>query len=940
MGSEDDTLAALDSGTTEGSSANLREAPRLVRGQTIDRYVVLDTLGSGAMGVVYLAYDPDLDRRVALKLLQRDGGDANARMLREARAMARLSHPNVVAVHDVGEHDGLVWIAMELVEGGHLRAWLRADERSWQECLDTFRQAAEGLAAAHEAGLVHRDFKPDNVLISARGRVLVTDFGLARASGHTTTAGLESSSPDALALTMTGAISGTPAYMSPEQFAGRPAGPASDQFAFCIALYEALYGERPFPAETLPELSAKVSRGEFTPPANVRLPSWLRAVITRGLAVDPAARFESMRALLDALDRAGGPARRGVLAVGGLVVVTGLLVAATRSAPGPTCDGGVDRLAEVWDESRAQTIATAFGDTKIPYAPATFERVRARIDAWTPTWSAAHQAACEATHVRGEQSEARLDARMTCLSGQLQRVSALVDELAAPDEALVDRAERAVGSLPDPTACADPNATEPAADDPATRARLALAREHLAVAMARNEIGRYEKGVEAADDALAALGDLATPVRVEVLATQGQLQHRAGDPQAAVTTLQHALEAHAVAPAPYSAAEAWLQLVMVTGDTLAQTKEARALLFPAQLAVTAAEAPALQRQFHSVAGSVLLTDTDADGAIEHLETAIALAETAEADDQVQDVLQGNYGNALYTAGRYEDAKRAYRAGLAAARRAWGDDHPAVAMSMANLGRALTATAEYDEAKRLYEASLAMRVRLLGPRHHRVAESHLNLSAVLLDLGQREEALTHAQAALDIWSETLEPDHPYIAIVHNNLGTTQMALGNLDEALEHFRTGETLVRARYGSDSIRLATPLANQANLHLERQAYAEALAIYDRVLQLRIAAQGADHPDLAYALVGKARALLGLGRAAEAVAPADRARVVREAGHREPAQMYLTYITLADAMAQAGDDPARAQAYAEQARAAFGQTGLDWAEAKELSAFDAAHAS
>ncbi len=282
---------------------------RLAPGAQVGRYLIGELLGSGGMGVVYAADDPELARRVAVKLLRKDlrAAIGEARLQREAQAMARISHENVIAVYDVGTHGDQVFVAMELVLGPSLRGWLKARPRTIGEIVRVFAAAGRGLAAAHAAGFVHRDFKPDNVLVGADGRVRVTDFGLARADGrHAPTQASRAASGLAidLPLTMSGAVVGTPAYMAPEQHAGRRATAASDQFGFCVALYEALYGERPFAGKTLAELAAEVAAGNVRPPARGRrVPASLRAIVLRGLSVRPGDRFATMDELVAALGR-------------------------------------------------------------------------------------------------------------------------------------------------------------------------------------------------------------------------------------------------------------------------------------------------------------------------------------------------------------------------------------------------------------------------------------------------------------------------------------------------------------------------------------------------------------------------------------------------------------------------------------------------------------
>ncbi|MDY7232143.1 protein kinase domain-containing protein [Hyalangium rubrum] len=299
-----DTGVPTQLDTGESLPPPVLEGPPLRPGEVLGRFVISGVLGAGGMGVVYAAEDPQLGRKVALKLLRSARADATeerqARLLREAQAMARLSHPNVLPVFDLGTEGGQVFLAMELVEGPTLAEWLRQRERPWREVVELFLEAGRGLAAAHRAGLVHRDFKPANVLVGRDGRPRVTDFGLVRvgASGEEVVAEAAAGGSE-LALTQAGAVPGTPAYMSPEQLAGRPVDARGDQFSFCVALYEALYGLRPFAAEAPPERRWTLRRPERGP----RLPRQVKAALARGLALEVEDRFPSMDALLAVLAR-------------------------------------------------------------------------------------------------------------------------------------------------------------------------------------------------------------------------------------------------------------------------------------------------------------------------------------------------------------------------------------------------------------------------------------------------------------------------------------------------------------------------------------------------------------------------------------------------------------------------------------------------------------
>ena len=310
----------------------------------VDRFVILETLGAGGVGVVHAAYDPRLDRKIALKLVKTgaaaSGPDVEARLLREAQAMARLSHPNVVQVHEVGAWEGRLFIAMELVAGRSLADWLAARAHGWREVVRVFIDGGRGLAAAHAAGMVHRDFKPENVLVGDDGRVRVTDFGLARSEGREPgdtwrEAGDPLAAIVADAGAGTAAFAGTPGYMSPEQFLGEPATPASDQFSFCVALYRALHGIHPFAGDDRDRLARAVLAGERREPTRLRVPRRIHRALVRGLSRAAGDRFATMPALLRTIEPRS-PWRRAAPAL--LLAVAGAGGLASTVGGGP-CAG-------------------------------------------------------------------------------------------------------------------------------------------------------------------------------------------------------------------------------------------------------------------------------------------------------------------------------------------------------------------------------------------------------------------------------------------------------------------------------------------------------------------------------------------------------------------------------------------------------------------------
>jgi tetratricopeptide (TPR) repeat protein len=425
------------------------------------RYELQGVIARGGMGTVYAAYDPQLHRRVALKVIaQRLGDEGDARLLREAQAMGQLAHPNVVGVYDAGRVSNGFFIAMELVEGVTLRTWL-AEPRSWREVLSVMREAGKGLAAAHAVGLVHRDFKPDNVLIANDGKVRVTDFGLVRS----TAVKPGEATPLHAALTQNGVLMGSAGYLAPELLGFTPATAASDQFSFCVSLYEALYRQPPFPGESLVGIAVAAKDGLLSqPPAQSEVPRWLfDEVLRKGLASEPADRFESLDALLARLAKVPGPSRRVWLgaAAAAMVAIAGAIAASAIVHP-PSCSGFEQELAGTWDETLAKKAADAFSAAGQP--PETWPKVKARLQRYADGWLAARTQACVAHDTS------------PCLAQRKDELKALVEALGQADATTAASASQAVAGLEPPGGC--PPAAPAAVRAELTRARTLLATGH------------------------------------------------------------------------------------------------------------------------------------------------------------------------------------------------------------------------------------------------------------------------------------------------------------------------------------------------------------------------------------------------------------------------------------------------------------------------------
>jgi serine/threonine protein kinase len=438
---------------------------------TLGRYRVERILGMGGMGVVYAAYDPELNRKVAIKLLQPDSqvtaGTLRSRLMREAQAMAQLSHPNVINVFEVGTFGEQVFVVMELIDGTTLGGWLRKEPRSWREIVRVFAAAGAGLAAAHRAGIVHRDFKPDNVLVGKDGRIFVTDFGLARRieDGPDSTPASVPVSPLDATLTRSGLLVGTPAYMAPEQMRAEATDERTDVFSFCVALYEALHGVRPYTGKNLDELRAAIET--HRPKRGRRIPRFLDRALLIGMAPLPAERHRSMEALLEVLadDR-----RPGRLWSAALVLCAGVVSYLFWHPPAP-CPSPLEK---VWDAPHRAALQAAFAGK--PWLVQSLRAVNTILDERARSWAAMQVDACQATRVRGEQSAELLDRRIQCLDDRRRETAALIEVLSAGAPEALERSLSAVASLEPIDRCRNPAVGPEPPSQPEAQRRLAEVR--------------------------------------------------------------------------------------------------------------------------------------------------------------------------------------------------------------------------------------------------------------------------------------------------------------------------------------------------------------------------------------------------------------------------------------------------------------------------------
>ena len=845
-GPEDATYVRQTPSTPDAGAAPWTEP---ARGMEVGRYVILKPVGHGGMGVVYAAYDPDLDRKVALKILRpsrtESDAQARARLVREAQAMARVSHPNVCSVFDVGMHADQVFVAMEFVEGSTLQDWLK-QSHPWREVLEVMLKAGRGLLAAHEAGLIHRDFKPANVLLDEKGRPRVTDFGVARfaASGPGAAEalgnGLVSGPP---MLTGAGMVVGTPLYMPPEQYLGRMPDARSDQFSFCVVLYQALYGKHPFDLAMMPEVARDMLTGHGKldeiidePPRDSNVPRWLRQAVLRGLALDPKDRFADMKALLEMLSQEPRRARnrRALLASGAALLAfaagTGVLWRQSQ-----VCDGADDLMAEVWNADVRRGVETSFAATGKPFAAQVARTVTQALDAYARGWIRQSTDACVATRVRGLQTEELLSRQVVCLERRRKDLRALTQLLASADDKLVEKAVDAASALPALRECQDLEGLSNLMDlpaDPARRAEIERLQTRLSEAKVLLDAGRYQQGLELArqvEPQAAATGH--RPLAAEARFHLGWLSHQAGETEPGAKWLEEAFRD--------------------------------------------AEAGRADRLKVAILNKLLF----AQGRLQRWELAELWGRVARAtltrigeDALLTGDVMMNLANVELMRSRTTEA-RGY---LDQAQALLPPEHPKRAKVLFMLATAALETNEEARAVELMGEALRRTEALQGKEHPDTARIHLLLGEALRRMGDHVGANEHAQAALERLRTTLGSKHPEVIVATETVGMGLLELKRYDEALETFRDALALAREDVGEDDpgLQFSYDGIGQALVGLGR--FAEAVPPLEKAMSFKSKLETSDQlRTLGESGFGLARALWGLGQRDRARAEASRAREV-----------------------------------------------------------------
>lgn len=870
----------------------------------VGRFQVLEAIGTGGMGMVVSAYDDELERKVAVKVLRRDiEGDARACVLREARAMARLRHPNVVQVFEVGEDHGELYIAMDFVDGQRLDQWQTQPGRTSSEIVAAYMQAGRGLSAAHEAGLIHRDFKPRNVMVESKDdgsfEVRVLDFGLAQRSEDATSlttseaVALLGEDPSALSRTTVGALAGTPAYMAPEQVLGRPIDTTTDQFALCVALWEALFKEHPFGGGTVRQLLARVVRTERpVAPRSSEVPRHVAIALERGLALDPADRWPSMNELLEALH---GDRRRhrlaisvGVAGLGSLLVATVMLASGSR-AP---CQGSARALAAVWGPARRDEIGAALRQSGTGWGEAVARRTLEALDSYASDWIAMHTETCEATAVHGDQSDVTMHRRMICLHRAKARLDAATRVLGAADVDVLRSAHEVVAGLPPLSHCADLERLDAEVDPPAPEEREAVDQVRSLVAQARANLdaGRYETARTVADHARRKLSTLDYgPIRSEVALVWGEALERLGQLEASEHALREALreglryEQRAIAHA------AALRLMHVVGIEQRRAEDGMRYHDPALALIdddSEREASTLAAYANLLAAEGRFTEATAT-----IRSAVVLAESTAGTNSFHHArLRAELGTHLSRAQLPELAEVELRTALEIHTRLQGEGHPELAKMRLSLANAVAAQGRGDEAR----AELTQAVRTLedtlGPDHNDVASALVALgytyasdgdhargeeilsralrirearlgadhpdlarllhvyNSTLIGQCKYEEALPHAQRAVRLSDKGFGPEHPLAGWTRGTLGQVLHALDRDREAEQAFR-GALSISTQAPDPDLRAQAQLRSQlADVLVDLGEHDDAIALHRQAVSELETVLPADSPDLVFA--------------------------------------------------------------------------------------------
>ncbi|MCA9661127.1 MAG: tetratricopeptide repeat protein, partial [Myxococcales bacterium] len=846
---------------------------------------------------------------------------------------------NVVQVYEAGEFDDRVYLAMEYIEGVSLRDWAAQAARSWDEILRCCIEAGRGLAAAHRVDLVHRDFKPDNVIVGDDGRVRVLDFGLVRAKhdldetdavlkvgdeGSLRSVSLSVSGTSSLRseLTQAHTLIGTPAYMSPEQHLRETADARSDIFAFCIVLYELLFGVRPFGGKDQAAIMKAVLSQDLAEPTSPRrVPAWLRRVVLRGLQVDPRSRWPSMDALLAALE--DNPARRWrrywlVSAFAAALAAGALGVGYAVKADAEACTGGALEMRGVWDDARSKAVRDAFAATEVAYAGEVTERVEGRLDEFRDAWIASHRGACLA-HRRGEHSSELLDLQMACLRERRREVDAALRTFVRADADIVEHAVPTISAVTDATvlrACDDLELLQRGVGrvvNPALAARVEEVRGEIADAAALDQAGKSSEGLAALAKITDELVDLDDPALLaEADLTRGRLLMTDGAYEAAGKTLRRAYyEARALGHDAVATA-ATIDMLRYVIAVQAEADEAEQWTLQADAEVRHLGRPEVVADFHAARASLYMVQGRFEAALADYEQALTRRRQLVGDDddpKIAELLRG-VGTAHFKRGRNAEARASLEEALETAGRVLGPKHPLNSNILSNLALVAAREGRYDDGIEAAKRALTISEGARGRDHPQNAGILSNLGELEIQRGHYDRAAEYLSRAVALAEASYGADNPMVAMFIGSLAIARYKLGDVDTAQRLMERALARSEASLGPDHPNTAVFRANLGEVLNDRGRFAEAKAHIEPALVAMRATLGDDRPELGPVQRELARALLGLAEREAAEREARAALEIASGGAKKvPADEFAKLrLVLAETLLAAKDGDAAAR--------------------------------
>lgn len=786
-----------------------------------ERYVVLRSIGVGGMGRVYLVYDRVLDRRVAMKDVGLVDDDGGAKFIAEARALAKVSHPNVVGIYDVLTEGARAYLFMEYIEGGDLRKWLAGSRKSVKDVAQMFLGIGRGLSAIHRLGMIHCDLKPENVLVDEAGCPKVADFGVVRALGD-----------------RCGTIAGTPSYMAPEQLVGAQVLTSGvDVFAYSVCLYESLFGKRPFEGTTINELRRAVMRGVVFPQNDHGVPRRLLRVIHRGLACDPADRWPSVDELMDPLAHSPWRSRLPIVSTVGALALGGLLSQAatwTYGTSPDTCEEGAGRVAEIWSAEREAAVSASFRATGVPFAADVFARVEARLGDYSQELAEAQRVLCKnerAGSVTGRVSELR----SLCLSHRRSRLSKLTEHFLNADQGTVENAIQAVAALPSVEGCQDDERLLSARllpEDPAMADVVSSLRDDLERVESMESVGRYDDGLTLirrirADEVLTAFA----PLKAEVALREGSLLVTSGRAEEAVEALYLALRVAIVEDLDEVAAEAASRLLFATGEGLGRPSSALATAPYAEALV--ARAPGERRR-------------------------------------IEALLANNLGSILDLSGDYEEATIQYQRSIEIMEATGRSIDPLVGSTYHNLGGMYLDRGEPSEAARYFGKAYEVLVSIFGDSHPLVAHPLVGLGEVAIERGEREQASAFYSRSVELMEEGYGPEHVYLIDGLVGLGNIHVA-DDPATAERLFRRVEAICETKGASCHPALGAAWEGLGTIALARGRASDAGALFERAAAIYGSSRGRTDRDIARVALKAGKAAIFRGDRESAIASLER---------------------------------------------------------------------